>query len=140
MKPIDLLRGCGLHAVCIAPAFVFTFYCISDPFILQFVCKVNAENYSDHASSAPQQNKKVLSPCFQYTNSVKRKGRPLYSGGGGGGGRGGLQSLIKVRGSDSKVFTWIGSAVKMLPRVDTKFHFWHPRADTKRSPIPEMYS
>ena len=69
------------------------------------MCKVNAENYSDHASSAPQQNKKVLSPCFQYTNSIKQKGRPLYSGGRGGGGRG--QSLIKVR----------GPTVRFLPRL-----------------------
>ena len=46
----------------------------------------------------------------------------------GGGGR--IQSLIKVRESDSKVFTWSGSAVKMLLKADTKSHFWDPRADT----------
>ena len=48
----------------------------------------------------------------------------------GGGGGGGRQSLIKVRGSDSKVFTWSGTEAKMLPRADTKSHFWYPRADT----------
>ena len=41
--------------------------------------------------------------------------------GGGGGKRG--QSLIKVRRSDSKVFTKSVSAVKMLPRADTIPHF-----------------
>ena len=80
------------------------------------MCKVNAENYSDNASSAPQQNKKVLSPCFQYTNSVKQKivhCTPWGEGGGGreegegGGGRGRGQSLFKVR----------GPTIRFLPRL-----------------------
>ena len=80
MKPIDLLRGLSPPRSLYRARVCFYIYCISDSFILQFVCKVNAENYSDHASSAPQQNKKVLSPCFQYTNSVKQKVVSVQSG------------------------------------------------------------
>ena len=87
------------------------------------MCKVNAENYSDHASSTQtQQNKKssfIMLPVHEL--SKKRSSTVL---------RGEVQSLIKVRGSDSKAFSKSGSAVKMLLRADTKSHFWHPRADT----------
>ena len=77
---------------------------MSDPFILQFVCKVNAENYSDLASSTQTQQNKKSSFIMLPVHELSKKGRPLYSGGGGGGG-GRVQSLIKVRGSNSKAFT-----------------------------------
>ena len=46
----------------------------------------------------------------------------LFSGGG--------HSLIKVRGSETKLLPRAVQQLKMLPRADRKSHFWHPRADT----------
>ena len=65
------------------------------------MCKVNAENYSDNASSTQtQQNKKssfIMLPVHELSKKKVVHCTP------GGGGR--VQSLIKVRGSDSKAFT-----------------------------------
>ena len=77
---------------------------MSDPFILQFVCKVNAENYSDLASSTQtQQNKKSSFIMLPVHELSKKKVVHCTPGGGGGG----VQSLIKVR----------GPTVRLLPRA-----------------------
>ena len=39
-------------------------------------------------------------------------------------------------GSDTKVPPKAVQQLNMLPRADTKSHFWHPKADT----IPHFYS
>ena len=41
------------------------------------------------------------------------------TGGGGGGG-----------GSEIKVLTRVVQQLNILPRADTKSHFWHPKVDT----------
>ena len=68
------------------------------------MCKVNAENYSDHASSTQtQQNKKssfIMLPVHEL--SKKRSSTVLREEGGGR-----VQSLIKVR----------GPTVRLLPRA-----------------------
>ena len=105
MKPIELLRGLSPPRILYRARVCFYilpyFRCT---FILQFVCKVNAENYSDHASSAPtHQNKKSSFTMLPVHELSKIKKVVHCTPGGGGGG----QSFIKER----------GPTVRFLPRA-----------------------
>ena len=61
--------------------------------------------------------------------TYRDRGDFLFKVTGGGGGGGG-------RGYDTKVLPRAVQRLNMLPRADTKSHFWHPKADT----IPHFYS